>query len=697
MKLRTVRVREFKSIWDSTPFEIDRVACLVGKNEAGKTALLRALYRLNPIVESEGNFDVTDDYPRSEVEDYQQDVESGRRSKAVVVEAVFGLEEPELSAIADEYGDGVLERPEVVVSKGYNKDASGMCLLSVDVPVAEDVLVKNIVESSELPKSLADNAAKTGTLAELSTYLKEAQNKQVEEIVTAQTAANELQDETKKAAAQDKIKTMREKSEQAKVLNARVIKLLENKNIGHHIWQSILKPRFPKFLYFDEYYQMRGHDNVQALKKRITENKLKRSDHPLLGLIELARLDLDKLLTPTRTQDLKNKLQGASNHLSKQILKYWSQNKHLRMNFDVRPGLPGDPTEMKEGTNIWGEVFDSKHEVSTGLGTRSAGFVWFFSFLAWYSAVKKKDESLVLLLDEPGLSLHGKAQEDLLLYFEAEIVTNPKHQLFYTTHSPFMVDPQHFERVRIVQDSGIDTDDQLPREEDGTKVFTDVLEAGPDSLFPLQGALGYEIYQTLFIGPNSLVVEGTSDLLYIQTVSGVLQANGRVGLDSRWTITPVGGSDKVPTFVALIGSQKNLNIATLIDFQKRDQQRIENLYKKRLLKKSHVLTFSDFTGKMEADIEDMFDEDFYVELVNSEFAKYLKAKIRFEDLTSSATRILVKLEDYFSKKPLKTGARFNHYRPSRFFAEKVSTLVIPDATLDRFEMAFKAVNALLKS
>ena len=366
------------------------------------------------------------------------------------------------------------------------------------------------------------------------------------------------------------------------------------------------------------------------------------------------------------------------------------------MNFDVRSGLSGDPEGMQQGTNIWGEVFDSKHLVSTGLGTRSKGFVWFFSFLAWYSAVKKKDEPLVLLLDEPGLSLHGKAQEDLLRYFEAEIVTNPKHQLLYATHSPFMVDPQHFERVRIVQDKGIDTDDKLPREEDGTKVFTDVLEAGPDSLFPLQAALGYEIYQTLFIGPNSLVVEGVSDLLYIQTVSGVLQAKGRIGLDSRWTITPVGGSDKVPTFVALLGPQK-LNIATLIDYQKGDQQMVENLYKKNLLKKSHVLTFADFTGKTEADIEDMFDESFYIQLVNEEFSSSLAAKLKPGTLTSRVPRILVRLEEYFSTNPLGGGAKFNHYRPARFFAEKVSTLSIPAATLDRFETAFKAANALLKS
>jgi hypothetical protein len=258
-----------------------------------------------------------------------------------------------------------------------------------------------------------------------------------------------------------------------------------------------------------------------------------------------------------------------------------------------------------------------------------------------------------------------------------------------------MVDSQHFERVRIVQDKGIDAIDPLPRGQDGTKVFTDVLEAVPDTLFPLQGALGYEIYQTLFIGPNSLVVEGVSDLLIIQTVSGLLQVAGRVGLDSRWTITPVGGADKVPTFVALIGSQKGMNVAALIDLQKKDQQLIENLYKKKLLEKSHVLTFADFTGKQESDIEDMFDEKFYIALVNAEFASTLPAKLKVTDLTGQAPRILVRLSAYFAANP-QANVGFNHYRPARYFAEKGSTLTISAATLDRFETAFKALNALLK-
>ena len=52
MKLLSATIENFKCIEDSTEFSLDQVTCLVGKNEAGKTALLEALYKLNP-VESE--------------------------------------------------------------------------------------------------------------------------------------------------------------------------------------------------------------------------------------------------------------------------------------------------------------------------------------------------------------------------------------------------------------------------------------------------------------------------------------------------------------------------------------------------------------------------------------------------------------------------------------------------------------------
>lgn len=351
---------------------------------------------------------------------------------------------------------------------------------------------------------------------------------------------------------------------------------------------------------------------------------------------------------------------------------------------------------MTSGTNVWASVYDSRHKVTTSLGTRSQGFVWFFSFLAWYSQLQRENKPLILLLDEPGLFLHAKAQIDLLNYFESEL--GSAHQLIYTTHSPFMVDPRHWHRTRIVQDKGIDTLDPLPPEQEGTKVFADVLEASSDSLFPLQAALGYEIHQTLFIGPNSLVVEGVSDLLYLQTMTAILEQEGRVGLSGKWTITPVGGAEKVPTFVALIGAQRSLNLATLIDIGKESEQTVENRFKKKLLAKNRVTTYAEFTGGKYADAEDMFEVGFYVDLVNEEYKASLAQPIKESNLTSKHPRVLRRLEEYFEKHPL-SGATFNHFRPARLFAERAGALrpKLSDTTLARFEKAFKKLNGLLPS
>jgi predicted ATP-dependent endonuclease of OLD family len=364
------------------------------------------------------------------------------------------------------------------------------------------------------------------------------------------------------------------------------------------------------------------------------------------------------------------------------------------MKFDVRDARPEDPEGMRQGINVWGEVYDTVHWATTPLRTRSRGFVWFFSFLAWYEDIKRQKQNVILLLDEPGLSLHGRAQGDLLRYFEAEL---SGHQLLYTTHSPFMIDPTKFERVRIVQDLGIDAKEPLPRNEDGTKVLANIFDATDDSLFPLQGALGYEIQQTLFIGPNSLVVEGAADLLYLRALSTQLERESRVGLSEDWIITPVGGSGKVPTFVALLAPQKGMNVATLLDIQKSDRDLIEDLYKKKLLDKKKVCTYADFTGATEADVEDMFERDFYVQLVNAEFAIQLKAPIDRATLNAKDPRILRVIEEWLEANPLKSG-KFGHYRSARYFAENVTTLwpKVSDATKDRFEAAFKRLNSLLR-
>ena len=653
MQLTKVHIKEFQSIQDSNEFDVGDITCLVGKNEAGKTALLKALYRLNPIEEVDSEFNVTDDYPRGTVNDYRDDVESGRRKSADVVQATFTLDPDDVKAVQEIFGLQCFKdvEPQVTLSKGYSNERR-----SGDIPIDESAAFTYLIQDANLSTDIMNKLLELDKIEEMLNVLDSA-----------------------------------EQTESVQNLSSLLQQINEN-NIHYFIFNEILSERVPKFLYFDEYYQMKGQDNLDSLRNRLATNTLEGPDFPLLGLIEMARLDLDQLDSPGRTEALFSNIESAANSLSQRVLRHWSQNKHLRMRFDVRPAQPNDPSSMQSGTNIWGRIEDTRQYVTTSLGSRSRGFVWFFSFLAWYSRIRRDDQNVILLLDEPGLSLHAKAQGDLLRYFEEEL--RPHHQIIYTTHSPFMVDPRRFDRTRIVQDLSIESEyGDISDEEKGTKVIIDVLEATSDSLFPMQGALGYELQQTLFIGPNCLIVEGVSDLLYIQAISELLRKIGKDGLDTSWIITPVGGISNVSTFVALIGAQEHFNVAVLIDYKKSDHQYIENLYKRRLLHKKKVLTFADFVSGSEADIEDMFDPDFYLTLVNSEFS----SEITLDIPSKGSPRILRKIEQFLKKNPLPNNAKFNHYRPARYFSENIRSLEnqLGEKTTERFQKLFDNLNTLL--
>ena len=653
MKLTKVRVTEFQSIQDSTEFDIGDVSCLVGKNESGKTALLKALYRLNPIVDSDGTYNVTIDYPRRTMVNYETDVENGRREDAVVVKATFALDEDDIAAVSEIYGPDCLVGciPTIHLRKGYSNT-----LTQSGLTVDTDAAVHHLVGAADLPSQV---------------------EQQIHEQRCLEAKINILKNAGLQEASQDLLDALEHISEHG---------------LSEEVFRNILKQRVPKLLYFDEYYQLKGQDNLDRLLARVAQEALEPADYPLLGLIDLAGLNVEQLSNPRSTTELIAQLQAAQNRLTNRVREYWTQNLLIGMKFDIRPALPEDPVGMTDGTNIWGLIEDTRHGVTTELGSRSRGFIWFFSFLAWYQYHRSAEDNSILLLDEPGLSLHAKAQGDLLVFFEREL--KPNHQIIYTTHSPFMVDPARFDRVRIVQDLSIELDSSnLPMESQGTKVVTDVLNATEDSLFPLQNALGYEISQTLFVGRNNLVVEGPSDLMYIQTISTILQRRGEPGLSTDWTITPVGGSDKVPTFVALMGSQPDLNLAVLVDYQKRDQQKIEDLYKSRLTRKKQVLTYADFVEGAEADVEDMLGDEFYLELVNGEYGMSLTV----DQLHAQNPRVIRRVEQCLSEHPIPDGVGFNHYRPARYLQENIGLLEkkLTDQQLDRFRELFKTLNGLL--
>lgn len=102
--------------------------------------------------------------------------------------------------------------------------------------------------------------------------------------------------------------------------------------------------------------------------------------------------------------------------------------------------------------------------------------------------------------------------------------------------------------------------------------------------------------QTLVIGPNQLLDEGPSDVVYLTVMSEVVREAGGTPLDPNWTITPVGGLDKVPSFVSLLGSS-DLSIAVLMDVAGSGNQRIAQLVSRGLLDKGRLVYLTEFTTR----------------------------------------------------------------------------------------------------
>ena len=323
-------------------------------------------------------------------------------------------------------------------------------------------------------------------------------------------------------------------------------------------------------------------------------------------------------------------------------------------------------------------VKSQRHKITLPLDRRSKGFNWFFSFIVWFSKIQSdKKSDYILLLDEPGLNLHASAQADLLRFI-TELAD--KYQIIYTTHSPFMVDSAHLNRVRTC----LETDA-------GSVISDSIQEKDPNTLFPLQAALGYDIAQNLFISKKNLLVEGPADLLYLTFFSNLLHSQKRTGLQDDITIVPVGGLDKVTTFISLLRGSK-LGVACLLDtfVDQKGNQKVQDLISQKIIKDKHIRFFDEFVENSNnvADIEDLFDKDEYLKYFNLAFAGEYQ-EIKVSDLDNSMPTILKQINKVIGKD------RFNHYRP----ANKLNQLS-PKAsdfskkTLDRYEKIFIEINKL---
>jgi len=642
MKLVSFKVEKFRNIVDSTSINVESdVTCLVGKNESGKTAILNALYRLNPAFGEQ--FDIGEHYPRWLK---TKERKSGAIGDAAPIRGTFELDDEDIAAVEDALGEGTLNGRKFSFTRKYE----GSNLVG-DVTINEAKAIEHALSQSnaspQIKALVKDEADLKSVRALIKKKLEESQNTDAPEVDISELNA----------------------------VDAAIGNQLGKRISAWGRATDILESRMPEFFYFSQYSVLPGRIDLTELD---TEE-----DAPAQNGLQTARALLKLADTTTESlrdddyEERKGELEAVSNSLTEQVFEYWTQNEQLEVIIDVDKKTVETPDpygnqRQSVATYLDTRVRDKRHGFTSNFGQRSAGFQWFFSFLAAFSEFEDR-KNVIVLLDEPGLALHAKAQADFLRFIDERLA--PAAQVVYTTHSPFMVETAKLERVRVVEDKGTKL---------GTTVSSEVLTVNSDTLFPLQAALGYDIAQNLFIGPNNLLVEGTSDFTYLTVISDHLKSLGRDHLDEAWRILPSGGINNIPTFVALIG--KNLDVTVLVDSGAQGMQRLTNLASAGLLNDKRLLTIGQVIGQSQADIEDLFSITDFLSLYNAAFSgkrKVLKSKLQ------PGTRII----DRISRTQ---GSAFtDHGRPADFLLRDRFKLVakLDTETLDNFEALIRLINA----
>lgn len=639
MKLVKVKIYKYKCIQDEQTVEIDpRITTVVGMNESGKTSFLSAIAKTNYFDEKDVDykFDAVHDYPRNGFIDFEDDEEN----EGNIISCTYTIPAELIEKINNDIGVAVFSASQFTHNTNYRDPAVTVSGVTADDRALLAHICKSHQLSEETRKAVSELKSISHVLA-----------------LTANDGDVDLE-----------------------AFKADVAKYVTNPNgwndLGSYIYRTYIRPSLPKFWYFDDYYPLSGKININ---KMVTENGASERDKTARALFELARIDPKDILGAQEKEYERfvALLEASANKITKEIFKYWKSNENLNIDFKIQ-AITNVQGQQEKYLDI--RVKSQRHNITLPLDRRSKGFNWFFSFIIWFSRIQSdKKSDYVLLLDEPGLNLHASAQADLLRFIND---LSGKYQIIYTTHSPFMVESAHLNRIRTCLETN-----------SGSVISDSIQEKDPNTMFPLQAALGYDIAQNLFISKKNLLVEGPADLIYLTFFSGLLQEEGKAYMREDITIVPVGGLDKVTTFISLLRGSK-LGVACLLDTftDQKGKQKVHDLISQKIIKEKHIRFFDEFVGGAAkvADIEDLFEKSEYLKYFNLAFSGE-HSEVKVADLDPSVQTTLKQINKVIGKD------RFNHYRPANKLIQMGPRAQDFSAeTLDKFEHVFIEINKLFE-
>jgi AAA domain, putative AbiEii toxin, Type IV TA system/AAA ATPase domain len=607
MRLKAFEVKYYKTVEDSGRVEIDtNVACLLGKNESGKSAVMQALWKFNNV--SGATYDRLFDLP---AEFYTR----MRSTDPEVVVLEFVLEEPDKADFLKEFPALCAAPEKVTVHSTYDKKRTLEVELAYTPPRYSSVnaSVKGTIgalkalqgSAQPAPPELAAVSAALQKLEELDAGGNA--DKLATEIPTAmiENAINALN-----AVPKDKLGDVGKATSAALMTFA-----FHSKPDLKAKVEGWLTARLPIFIYFEDYGRLKTRIHLpeyiakQQTPPTDTEGQmLHRTQTALfewagLNATELQALGLPRQGNETQEQVERRKterariLESASYHLSGDWIDWWDQRTH-----NLKITADGDELELRVSDNVnpWEIAF----------GERSRGFQWFFSvYLTFLVESGKTHRGAIVLLDEPGLHLHPTAQEKLLAFFQR---ISTKNQIIYSSHSMFMVDPDHVDNVRTVY--------LLPKDVTNPKsrAYTHVSEGSEpegdrDTLLPMQAAGAYRLAQTVFLGKRTLIVEGISDYWLLKALSSYLQEHGGGGLHKDTVVLWAGGTSHMLPLASVMAAREQMGpnrMAVLLDSDRPGLEKAKKLVEIMAHGQDSVILLGEAIGIPKAQAEDLpeFDE-----------------------------------------------------------------------------------------
>ena len=628
MLLKRVTIHKYKSFLTKQEFTVEnQITRIVGKNESGKTALLEAIAKSNYFEENtDFKFNKDLDYPRGELTKV-------RNSNPEVITCEYELSDEDIKKIEDAFAEGIVSQRLFSETYFYNNTSE-----TTGITVSFDVFKTWLITSFEVGdqgKELINQADSFTTL---------------DSTISANLSLPGMENIKKET---DKIKSKAKGWDDP---------------LEEYIYKTYIAPAIPKLWYFSDYFSLPYRIDLNGFANGNQSGSLSQEEYKIAkALFELSGLQVSDIQSEENFEAFKAQLEATSNAITDDMFEYWSTNQNLEIRFEIEHASNGI-----RYLNI--RIYNSKHRVTLPLKNRSKGFLWFFSFLVWFSKIQgDKKTKYILLLDEPGLSLHASAQHDLLRFIDEKLAS--EYQVIYTTHSPFMIDSLKLDEVRTVYDT------QNPKV--GSVVSDAVEERDSDTLFPLQAALGYTIAQNLYVSPKNLLVEGISDLVYLNHFSAILKEKGREGLAEGITIVPVGGADKIATFISLMRGNELSTVCVLDTFtDQKAEAHLKRMVEEKIIADKKILFYHTVLNQDFADIEDLFSKEEYLRLYNGAFG----TSIQNTDLDAQKP-IMAQLKRKNENKS------FNHYLPANYMAKNIGKLAFNSETLDHFEKLFSLVNS----